>query len=66
MVPILRLSLRVHGTGTTFVIYLEIDTRSVISPIIYVDELIEKQIVCEIILTSNVPSFFDNPKLIVQ
>jgi hypothetical protein len=32
MVPILRLSVRWHATGTSFVIYLEIDTRSVISP----------------------------------
>jgi hypothetical protein len=32
LVSILRLFLRVHSTGTTFVIYLEIDTRSVISP----------------------------------
>jgi hypothetical protein len=32
MVPILRLSLRLHATGTSFVLYLEIDTGSVISP----------------------------------
>jgi hypothetical protein len=32
MVPVLRLSLCWHATGASFVIYLEIDTRSVISP----------------------------------
>jgi hypothetical protein len=37
LVSILRLFLRVHSTGTSFVIYLEIDTRSVISPSFFIE-----------------------------